>query len=81
MVPNQARIGTTIRKLRTIATPPPLGVGTECELLALGISIKLRAKAYLRRKPVTKSENPNTVANKNRLLKIQLPEQQRFPAV
>lgn len=33
------------RKLRTIATPPPLGVGTLWELRSLGTSITLRARA------------------------------------
>ncbi|GBH11952.1 Formate hydrogenlyase subunit 3/Multi-subunit Na+/H+ antiporter [Pseudomonas syringae pv. actinidiae] len=32
----------------TMETPPPRGVGTECELRALGISIRLLASAYLR---------------------------------
>ncbi len=32
----------------TMATPPPLGVGMECELRAFGMSIRLLASAYLR---------------------------------
>jgi len=70
----QARTGSAIRKLRTIATPPPRGVGTECELRALGTSIKLRANAYLRNAPVPKNETPTTNANNQIVLKGQLPE-------
>jgi hypothetical protein len=58
----------------TIATPPPRGVGTECELRALGISIKLRANAYLRNAPVPKNETPTTNANCHIVFKGQLPE-------
>jgi hypothetical protein len=70
----QARTGNAIRQLKTIATPPPRGVGTECELRALGISIKLRASAYLRNAPVPKNETPTTNANNHIVFKGQLPE-------
>ncbi|WP_414914951.1 hypothetical protein [Pseudomonas sp. IT-P258] len=57
-----------------MATPPPRGVGTECELREFGISIKLRAKAYLRNAPVAKNETPTTAANNQIVFKDQLPE-------
>lgn len=46
--PAQARTAIAITKVTTIETPPPLGVGVECELRAFGTSIKLLARAYLR---------------------------------
>ncbi|MNG42125.1 hypothetical protein D3C84_1317840 [compost metagenome] len=43
--PMPAINGKASKKLTTIATPPPRGVGTECELRVLGMSIRLRARA------------------------------------
>ncbi|MND98223.1 hypothetical protein D3C80_905640 [compost metagenome] len=70
----QTSAGNAIRKLRTMATPPPRGVGTECELREFGISIKLRAKAYWRNAPVAKNETPTTATNNQIVFKGQLPE-------
>ncbi|MNH36131.1 hypothetical protein D3C76_1122890 [compost metagenome] len=44
-IPDGMRPTMANKNVSTIATPPPLGVGTVCELRALGTSITLRASA------------------------------------
>lgn len=63
-----------IRKTTTIAKPPPLGVGSVCELLALGISSKLRVNAYKRITAVIVKDAATAARNHQKLMLGQTPD-------
>lgn len=52
--PKKPRSSIANKKLITIETPPPRGVGMEWELRSLGTSITLLASAYLRKIAVSR---------------------------
>src|SRR5688500_282889 len=60
--PNAANAQTPTVVVATIAMPPPLGVGTTCELRSFGTSSTPRANASLRTRPVKKYATDPTSA-------------------
>src|SRR5690606_32538513 len=72
----QSRTKTASKKT-AIAAPPPLGVGTECELLAFGTSRTPRRRDHHRKAPVNTAVATAAVRKNTTSLTISMPQERR----